>query len=311
MAENDVDVGLILKKAFKSIVQDPGYILLFLLPVLISIVFLGLFWLIIGVDLFTLSQSYQNASEFMNMLQTSFGLLIGIGIIYAILLIIVYVTVQAAAIKKVEAQEKGERLSVSEAFSRGLSVFPRLFAAVLLFALIIVAPIIGLVALAILGTVTTIIPLVCLSMLLLFIIIIPLIYFSIRLSLYAQACVLENLGPIDCLKRSWHITKGSVLLIFVTGLILAIIAFAILAPFMAINFATTFTTLTSTGVSYNPFGSILYSIGQLVAQLIIGPVYLIAYTLIYLSLSNKQKSASRTDVEPKERSSDVSPYAPQ
>lgn len=38
MANNDIDVGFLIKDAFKSIVDDPGYIALFILPLIVYIV---------------------------------------------------------------------------------------------------------------------------------------------------------------------------------------------------------------------------------------------------------------------------------
>jgi len=106
------------------------------------------------------------------------------------------------------------------------------------------------------------------------VLVIPWIYIILRLSLYAQACVLDDLGPITCLKKSWHITKGNVLLIFVTMLILGIIAFAITVPFTMASYISPST----------PFIS---SIGSLLVTIIFGPLSGITYTLIYLRITKK------------------------
>ncbi|KXA89225.1 hypothetical protein AKJ57_05660 [candidate division MSBL1 archaeon SCGC-AAA259A05] len=94
----------------------------------------------------------------------------------------------------------------------------------------------------------------------------PMIYIGVRLSLYAQACVIEDLRPVECLKRSWRTTKGNFWRIFAIGLILAMIGGIISA---AVNLIPV-------------IGSTL---GSLITTLFIAPATAIAFTLIYLSLA--------------------------
>jgi len=146
--------------------------------------------------------------------------------------------------------------------------------------------------------------LICLSSGLLILLFIPLIYFIIRLCMFSQTCVIESVGPIDCLKRSWHITKGKVILLFVTGLILGIIAFAVMVPFIAINSVMTYSSISfdqlSSGtlaVAPNPIGSLANFIGQLLVQLLVTPVSLITLTLIYFGLVKKHKNIEKVENE--------------
>lgn len=297
MAE-DIDIGHILKKAFKSLIQDPGYIILFLVPSVLTLVFGVISWLVVGIDFQTLVQASANPQLLTTIFQDKIPLLIVIGVVSFIVTIVASVTVIAAAIKKVEAQETGEKLNVPQSLSVGFSYFPRLLGAMLLFIVIVMLPLLGMVGLIMLGVFANNTSLICLSTGLLFLLFIPLIYFVIRLCLFSQTCVIEHLGAVDCLKKSWSITKGKVILLFVTFLIIGIIAFAIMIPFTAINAVSSynayssnmfnFTSMPTTTQSYSPIGTIANFIGQLLMQLIVAPLSLITLTLIYLGITKKR-----------------------
>jgi hypothetical protein len=274
MVENDIDVGFIIKKAVKSIVHDPGYILLYLLPILVYIIAMIHMWLIVDVDPMAVSQNIQNQSEFLNILIEKSPSIVAMGIVYGIVSLIVGTVAIAGLIKKAEVQETREKLGVSDALSFGLRVFPRLFAAMIIGILVIAGPIFAVLALLFFSVIYNIAALVCLSSLLMLILVIPILYIGIRLSLYALACVIDDLGPIDCLKRSWQVSKGNVILIFVTMLILGIICIAIAIPFTILGYS---------GVPY------ISSIGNIIAVAFFGPLYGITLTLLYLKISGKQK----------------------
>ena len=72
-----------------------------------------------------------------------------------------------------------------------------IIAAMILGAIILAGPFIGLLFLMIIGAINNIASLVCLTLFLLVVIGILWIYIGLRLSLYMQVCVIENLGPID------------------------------------------------------------------------------------------------------------------
>ena len=289
MVKNDIDVGFIIKKAVKSIVHDPGYILLYLLPILVYIIAMIHMWLIIGVDPLAVSQNIQNQSEFLNILREKLPSMVVMGIVYGIVSIIVGTVAIAGLIKKVEVQETREKLDVSDALSFGLKIFPRLFAAMLIGILVIAGPFLAVFALLFFSMIHNIVGLVCLSSLLMFILVIPVLYIAIRLSLYPQACTLDDLGPIDCLKRSWQISKGNVILIFVTMLILIIIYIAITIPF---------TILSYSGLPY------VSSIGTIIVVAFFGPLYSITLTLLYLKISGKQKRTGTMESNLTDSSSD-------
>jgi hypothetical protein len=296
MTGKDVDVGIIIKKTFKSIVHDPGYILLYVLPVAISIIFMILIQSMVSGKLFSMSQLIQNPSgyntyntEFLNSLKENLLLLVGIVVLYLLVEFIVSVIAMAGLIKKVEAQEKGEKLDVLAAMASGIPLFPRLFVALLLITVIVAGPILGLVALIFVSAIYNILALICVSSLLLLILIIPWFYIVIRLSLYAQACVLDNLGSLECLKRSWHITKGNVTLIFVTMLILLIIAFAISIPFTIIGLLISLLAPSVLWIS---------SIVDQLLILVVGPLSGIVLTLLYLELAKKHTTINVKQEEP-------------
>lgn len=273
MVENDIDVGFLIKDAFKSIINDSSYIILFLLPVLIYIIAVVHMWFV-SSNLISLAQNFQNIQNPSAFLDTPVDRLLIIIIFYGIIVFILYTASIGGLIKKVDVQANGGRMSFLEAISFGFKEFPRLFAAMIFGVIILAGPFIGLLFLMITGANYNIVALIFLAIILLIIIIIPWVYIYLRLSLFMQVCVVENVGPIDCFKISWHITKGNVLLIFVTSLILGIISIVVGIPFTVIGRA---------GV---PFIS---SIGNIVVFALIGPVSGITFTLLYLKITRRQK----------------------
>jgi hypothetical protein len=274
--ENDVDVGFLIKDAFKSIINDSSYIMLFLLPVLIYIIAVVHMWFV-SSDLISLAQNFQNIqnpSAFLDTLENRLLIITILIIFYGIIGIILYTASIGGLIKKVDVQANGGRMSFLDAISFGFKEFPRLFAAMIFGVIILAGPFIGLLFLMIIGANYNIVALIFFTIILLIIIIIPWIYIYLRLSLFMQVCAVENVGPIDCFKISWHTTKGNVLLIFVTSLILGIISIIVGIPFTVIDQA---------GV---PFIS---SIGNIVVFLLIGPVSGITFTLLYLKITRRQK----------------------
>jgi len=108
MANNDIDVGFLIKDAFKSVVDDPGYFALFLLPLIVYIVAMVHLWFIIG-DIFSLSQNLQNTEMITNLLRNNISFIIAIIIFYGIIGIIFYAVAMAGLIKKVDVQKINHR----------------------------------------------------------------------------------------------------------------------------------------------------------------------------------------------------------
>jgi hypothetical protein len=88
-----------------------------------------------------------------------------------------------------------------------------------------------------------------------------------------QTCIIEDLGVVECIKRSWTMTKGNALLIFITALILGVIAIAVSAPFIIAG-----------NVGGIPF---IQMIGNFVAFGLIGPVQILTFTVLYFKLTRK------------------------
>ncbi len=268
MVKKDISIGLIIKNSIKSIIQDPGYILIYLLPLIISIFAMIHMWIAVGADLTNIiqKQNYQTGN-FQDILFTMMVL----GFIYVLLSFIVATISLGGLIKKVVIQEKGKKMSFNDAFRSGLETFPRLFVSNILGTLLIAVPIFG-----ILGFVffATTFQLLCLSMLVAIILFFPLIYIAIRFSFFAQICIIDELKPIACFKKSWSVTKGKVISIFVFILILISILIAITIPFMILN---------DIGVDY------MSTIGNIINIIFFGPLYGIAFTLFYIRILKKEK----------------------
>jgi len=234
MANNDIDVGFLIKDAFKSIRRDFDYIYLFLLPLIIYIIAMVHVFFLIG-DIFSIGQNPQDSFQMFGLIQSNLFMLIVMAIIYGIVFLITYSVAIAGVIKKFESQEKNSQMYLSEAFSFGLNKLPRIFCATLLAYLIALGPLFGLLLLTYFGIVTNSLGLIGLSVLLLLIVSIISIYVYCRVLLYMQTCVIEDLSVVECIKRSWTMTKGNALLIFITALILGVIGIAVAAPFMIVG----------------------------------------------------------------------------
>ena len=245
--EGEIEVVELLKKSFKSLIAEPGFILPYLLPLAVALVLLAHIWLTYGTLTFSFSVR---------------PMLIWI-VVYGLAFLITALTATAAIISKAGARARGERLGVGGALAEGIGLVPRLFAASVLVGAVVVGPILLLIALAILliPSILLVVPL-----LLAFLWIIPAIYIGVRLALLAQACVLEDLGPVECLKRSWGLTKGNFWLIFVLMLLFGIISFVI---------------------------GLIPVVGSFVTMLFVHPAALIALTFLYLELRRRFESFER------------------
>lgn len=248
-AKEEIDVIKILKRSFKSLIEEPGFIGLYLIPYVVILIAVVHVWLA-----FQTLDPAAVARTFINVWR---GWIVWI-IVYAIALLVLFISAQAAIILKAGARARGKVISVGEAFVRGIGYFPRLLVAGILAGLIVAGPIVLLMALAIIffmvpmGAAVAVVAVIGIMLW-----IIPMIYIAVRLALYAQACLLDDEGCVGCLKRSWGLTKGNFWLIFVTMLLFWIISVVI---------------------------GLIPVVGSLVATLLVGPACIIAYTLIYLGL---------------------------
>lgn len=251
---DDVEVVPVLKKSFKALIDEPGFIALYVLPLIVGI--LPIIYVFLSFGTANMGGAIRQVGIQAFFMQNIIWI-----IIFFISLIILGLTALAAVILKAEARERGNSIGFSESLTRGINYVPKIFTAGLLALLIIIGPFFAFVPLMMITPIIGI-----LGML---IWIIPMIYIGIRLSLFPQACIIEDIGPIDGLKKTWAVTKGNFWLIFVVIIIFVLISMAIsiipsiVSPFLG------------------------QTIGSIVGGLITGPATLIAFTLVYLGISGK------------------------
>ncbi|HEC95855.1 MAG TPA: hypothetical protein ENI50_02410, partial [Euryarchaeota archaeon] len=220
MAEGDIDIGLIMKKAFQTVFHDVGYISIYFVPAMVGLIILLLMQYVSGFNSFLTFQNLQSSPTAMS---DKMGLFIIMLFLYVVSIGVTGLVALAAATIKIDRYEKKTTIGAGEAFREGLAYFSSLLGAAIVAGLMIAAPLVLAILLMIIGVMSHAMSLIGIGALLLIVLIIPVIYIGLRLSLFAQACVLDNLGAVECVRKSWHVTKGNVLLLFVTGLILAII----------------------------------------------------------------------------------------
>jgi len=268
---DNINIVNLIKKAFRSMIDDPIYIILYLIPILINIIPISYIWLIFG-DLQNLKDTtLQNQQDIISLFRDNIFLLIFIVIIYILFYLISTTIIAGGFIKKVEFQEKNEKIGIKDSIAYGLKIFPRLFTAQIIGSIILFGPFVLLIFLSIFSALNEIWGLLCFSLLFILIIGILWIYIGIRISLYPYACVIDKKGPIDCFKRSLEITKGNVLLIFALYLIVFVIYFIFIIP------SNIFTYI---GLPY--IATLIYS---LIISIFFTPLFTLTFTLLYMSLS--------------------------
>jgi len=243
------------KRSFNLLKKDPTLIVLFILPAIFSLLsqriitnYLDNLWVSMSIGL--------DSPEPPSMRPV-------------LLFIICYIVgfffgvwASAGAILKVTELEKGSKLGLKEALSKGLKKVPRLVPPA------IIILVISVLTIASLATVYTNYPLLLLgtepSVIVLRVAIGCLfvigLYLMVRLRLYAPACVLENTFG---LKTSWKLVKGNWWKLC-----------AILLIFWAMSL----------------FFSGAWIIGPFLSGVIVGPFTVAAMTLIYLQLKEAESS---------------------
>lgn len=253
MAE-DVEVVSVLKKSFKALIDEPGFIALYILPLLVGI--LPIIYIFLSFETANVGGAIYQVGIQAFVMQNIIWI-----IIFFISVIILGLTALAAVILKAEARERGSFLSFLESLTQGIKYVPRIFAAGLISILILIGPFFAFVPLMMIT------PIIGILGMLIWIIL--MIYIVVRLLLFPQACIIEDIGPIDGLKKTWGVTKGNFWLIFVVIIIFVLIS-------MPISIIPSFVS---------PL--LGQMIGSLVGGLIIGPATFIAYTLVYLAISKQ------------------------
>jgi len=279
MPEKFIDIGLIITNTFRSIKNDKTYLTPFIMPlILIGIAFFH-FWYMLG-DLFVIIQNYQYTQDFsyvgflIDFLNQNILTLILMGVVYGFLLLVLFTIASSSIIKKYSTQRKGEILELRDAISYGIGNLPRILATTIVAGLIIISPILLFFVPIYLGIATGSMVLIGISSLILLIIIIPWIYVALRLSFYLQACVVEDLGPIESIKRSWTVTKGNLLKIFVLSILIVIIGLVVAIPFTIASYA---------GIMPAQF------FGYIATYFVMWPLSSIAFASLYIELTEPPK----------------------
>ena len=137
---------------------------------------------------------------------------------------------------------------------------------------------------------------ICLSLLMIVLVGILYIYIIIRLILFMQACVIDDYGPVECFKKSWEVSRGNFILIFVTIIILIIINVAVNIPSIV---------LSNAGV---PYASSIYNVASSIFLL---PFFYITLTFLYLKLTRKPTPPQMTAQYQVHSGANQPPYNPQ
>jgi hypothetical protein len=107
------------------------------------------------------------------------------------------------------------------------------------------------------------------------------IYFSAKLSLSVPACVLENLGVTDSMKRSWNLTQSTVLRLILVSILAAVMAWILSMVLSIPYFIGIAMTVTKRDPSVLlPFVAWQY-VAEFLARTLAGPVGAISAALIY------------------------------
>jgi len=185
------------------------------------------------------------------------GLLIFI-VVYLILIAIVH----AATVFAVSDLYLGKPASIREAFRRVRGKVPTLVGVGILNALIVGAGFI--------------------------LLIIPGIIFACRVAVAVPAAMLEGESASAAVGRSWELTKDFTGEIFLIGLLVAVMSWIVSAifqvPFM-------FMAGSITKPHQLPFGlAVLQHLGSFIAQVLVGPIGTIAYSLMYYNLRVRKEA---------------------
>ena len=276
MIDEDSCVELI-KKSFHKVFHDMGYIAIYLIP-FIGGLFTLLFIQFSGVNLFSRSPTmpgFQSPSQMPSISMTELGiLLIALGTYILIISILTMIAMIAVTIKA-DKEEDGLYVTASDALGMSFGYILSVIGASIIVVLAAIGPFLFgaiLVYMVISGVVSYSLYslfLLAIGNLVMIVTLIPAIYIGLRLSLYLQACVIDNLNAIESVKKCWHVTRGHVLLLFITLLIL----YAITIPFTLLNMALP-----------------QFQIGTLLSMLIVGPISAVTLTLIYRGLTGKTEA---------------------
>ena len=103
------------------------------------------------------------------------------------------------------------------------------------------------------------------------------VWISLRLSIAVPACVLEKTGPVDSIKRSYDLTRGTVGRLFLIFLLYGVIAVALVVVFSVPFVVVSALAKGQAAVKWQ----ILQQFGSFLAGTICTPISIIATSLVY------------------------------
>ena len=247
------------KRSFNLLKKDPTLIVLFILPAIFSLLSQSIIVYLLSSLMFSI------------MMWDAPGLPLMLPVLLIILSFIVTfffrVWASAGAILKITELEKGSKLGLKEALSKGLKKVPKLLVPTIVGLAISVSMVAGLTIaitnypfISMAPLVQDVVPSNIVPRLAMGFLFIIGLYIAIRLYLYAPACVLEdNFG----LKTSWKLVKGNWWKLFAIFLIFGAMSVII---------------------------SRAYIIGSFLSILIVGPFSTTAKTIVYFQLREAKSS---------------------
>ncbi len=251
---DEVNIIKIIIKSFKSLIEDPTYILIYSISFAISLIFYIYLWVTYGslIPWTGVTTSAELKSLFIS-------LIIPI-VLYFVAQSVISLWITAAITLKVNAKEKNKNMGAGACLSEGIRYFPNLFVAGLLLVAIVAGPILMSALIAV------VVPSLWVFVALMTVMwMLPLFYIGVRLSLFIQVCVLDESGPVDGIKECWRLSKGNFWIIFVTIILISV-------PALILNQ--------------------IPQIGMIISTIVVGPPSTIALVLLYLGIKKVKPSKS-------------------
>jgi hypothetical protein len=254
-----MNVGEILDQIFKLYFgQFKSYVAIVVLG-LAPMIVLMIFWAFMGLNFI----SHITAGGMTGGMYALFNpvLIVILAVLY-IASLVISLAMYGAIIFKISAQINEQEVKIREAYRSGFRKAWRLFLGALLFGLT--------------------------SMIGFILLIAPGIYLATSFSLYMQAIIIEDAGPVSALKRSMHLIRGRWWQTFFIMFLVMILLYVVEAVGSLISIPL---LLLSMVVLKNPVAAQLINLAVTVPLMILlAPFFMIAYTLIYYDLRIRKEN---------------------
>jgi hypothetical protein len=205
------------------------------------------------------------------------------GLVWLVLYLAGYALATGAGVYAVSSAHLGKGITISEAYKAVSDrIFPILFTLALVF-IIVFGLVMGAVVLGAAGGATLGLSgsrgpgLVLLAFFLILGGVVLVTWLSLRLSIAVPACVLEKIGAVDSVKRSYSLTSGTVGRLFLIFLLCGAVALALILAFSIPFFVVSALAQGHVGVKW----VFLQQFGAFLAGTISTPISIIAISLVY------------------------------